>query len=115
MNEIQAVTTTTDTTQDPDELVELKNGAKVLRAHVKSVTAKLYELTQGRDTGAILLHELVMKSRDKQHALFDGCGRRLLELGFLNEEGSVKGYVRDIVLSSAKDEGLELSFISPLR
>lgn len=61
-----------------------------------------------------MAYELVMKCRDKNHQLFGNTGERLKKLRLIEEDGSIHGSIRNIVLSSAEGEGLEMTFKSPV-
>lgn len=103
-------------------VVTLKNGARASRVIVKQVLDNLLKLMakpepyaeDGIYNGAILLSELVTRCQNEEHLFFDGCERKLSELGFLDTDGAVKLSVRDIVLSSITGQGADLGFSSPI-
>jgi|GEM_PF-3588653 len=96
-------------------VVTLKNGTQYSRTLVKNTMKLLHELV-GIANGGLLANDLVLACHlDENHRFFDGCQRKLIELGFLDLDGVIKPSVRDIVLSAINGESSTLSFISPIR
>ena|SRR5688572_18061028 len=107
---------------EESSVVTLKNNTRYSRDTVKLVLDKILGLMATPDpsnedaifNGAILLSELVARCQNEEHMFFDGCERKLMQLEFIDTDGVVKPYVRDIVLSSITGHGVDLGFTSPL-
>ena len=91
-------------------LIKLKNGSEEEKALVVVVMVSLQGLL---DKNPILFYELVMKCRDSKHELFGDSGKDLQDLALLQQDGNVHSSVRNIVLSAAQGEDLDLTLISP--
>jgi hypothetical protein len=102
--------------QDPLTPVKLKNGTEEVGALVLTTTMSVNSLLE-RGL-AIPAYELVQLCRDGRHRPFGSCGETLEKLGLVQkgQDGSysVHDSIRNIVLSMASGEGLEMTFGSPV-
>lgn len=62
----------------------------------------------------IVLYELVACCRDRNHQPFGNAGEKLAALELRREDGTIHESIRNIVLSAASGEGLDLTLGSPL-
>lgn len=93
------------------ECVTLKNGQEEARPLVVATMMALRSLMAEEP---IVLYELVMKCRDRDHRFFGNTGERLQELALAQPDGSIHGSIRNIVLSATSGEGLDLVLHSPV-
>ncbi len=63
----------------------------------------------------IAFYELVMKCRNHNHKFFGNAGDVLKGLSLVETGGSIHDSIRNIVLSAAKGDGLDMSLGSPVR
>lgn len=67
-------------------------------------------------TKPTIAYELVMLARNTQHEFFDkGWEKECEELNFLEPGGTMHDSVRNILVSMAEGEELEMRLISPLQ
>lgn len=101
---------------DGQSMVRLKNGEEVFAALVTTVMISIDHLAQNTP---IVLYELVMACRDREHRLFGRSGQDLLELSLierLDENGcaEIHDSIRAIVESAAAGEDLDMVIGSPI-
>ncbi len=93
-------------------MVKLKNGAE---EHLGVVRAVYISLISLMETKPITFYELVMKARDPKHQLFsDRIRQDLQDLGLLESDDSMHDSIRNIVVSSAEGEDLDMRLVSPI-
>jgi hypothetical protein len=93
------------------ELIVLKNGAEEAEPLVKVAMLSLESLIQ---SSPIAFYELVMKCRDSNHQFFGNTVERLKELSLVQRDGTIHDSVRNIVLSAAEGDGLDMKLVSPV-
>ncbi len=91
--------------------VQLKNGAEEAASLVNIAMNSITTLLKSKP---IVVYELVMKCRDSNHELFGKSGEDLRELSLIEADGSVHSSIRNIVLSAASGDGLDMVFSSPI-
>lgn len=96
------------------EVVTLRNGAQEAKPLVAIIWAGIRKLLDDPMGGGIVMYELVMKCRDSNHQFFGNTGDRLKALRLVELNGAVHNSIRNIVLSSAEGEGLQMSFRCPV-
>jgi hypothetical protein len=92
-------------------MIKLKNGATIPHPHY---TATWVSINSLMNKNPIAFYELVMICRDPTHQLFGNTTIKLQELALLDESGQPHSSTRDLVLSSVRGEGLEMSLSSPI-
>jgi len=93
--------------------VELKNGAEEAEALVTVTIGSLHHLIE---TNPIAFYELVQKARDKDHKIIWGNVSSVLKsLALLSENGAMHDSIRNIVLSAAEGDGLDMALVSPIK
>ena len=92
-------------------IVRLRNGAQEAEPLVRTTMMILDNLLE---TKPIVAYELVMKCRDKNHKLFGQSGADLQNLSLVDANGGVHDSVRNIILSAAEGDGLNMQFVSPI-
>lgn len=93
------------------ETVKLKNGSEEAKSLVNVTMLSLQSLIKDQP---IAFYELVEKARNKDHRLFGKTGEVLEDLSLIQSNHALHGSIKNIVLSAAKGEGLELSLQSPI-
>ena len=93
------------------EIVKLRNGSEEPKP---IVVATILSLKSLMETKPITFYELVMKCRDRNHQLFGVSSQDLKALRLIGEDESVHESIRNIVLSSAEGDGLDMKFVSPI-
>ncbi len=106
-----------ETTPAPTEstamkLVTLKNGSQEAEGLVVVAMMSLRKLIQEKP---IVFYELVMKARDPNHKFFGQSIEDLKALSLVSVDGSMHDSIRNIVLSAAEGEGLDMALTSPIR
>lgn len=98
---------------NPLEPVKLKNGATEARA---AVAVLMQTLTMLANSQPLMLYELVEKCRKPQHKIWGGLARDLEKLSLVGPapDNRVHDTVRNIVLSAADGDGMQLALGSPL-
>lgn len=94
--------------------MKLKNGSEEYDVLVKTVMFIINELL--KDGKAIPLYELVMLARDSKHELWGQTGEGLKKLSLIEETTSgysIHSSIKNIILSSAVGDGLEMEFQDP--
>lgn len=94
------------------ETVILKNGTEEVATLVALTTSILLSLLEERP---LILYDLVMKCRDRDYQFFGNNEEHLKSLKLIDRDGSIHGSIRNIVLSAAKGDGLDLIIKSPIR
>lgn len=90
------------------ETVKLRNGAEEVKPAVQAVMMSL------RSLDPIAQYELVMKARDRDHELFGHSGEKLKALKLIEPNGRMHDTVRNVVLSAAEGDGLNMTIGSPV-
>ncbi|NLH78692.1 MAG: hypothetical protein GX465_16820 [Acidobacteria bacterium] len=94
-------------------ILKLKNGSEEAEPLVKVTMMSLNQLMQGLP-GAIDAYELVEKCKDPAHEMFGDSEKHLIDAGLMEGPGRIHDSVKNVVLSAASGEGLELHFESPI-
>ena len=94
------------------EAVILKNGAEEIKSFVVMAMAILNRLAQERP---LALCDLVMKCRDRNYQFFGDNEGYLKSLELVEGNGTVHGSIRNIVLSAAEGDGLDMHIRSPVQ
>lgn len=92
--------------------VTLKNGGEEADILVAATMMSLRSLI---DEAPIAFYELVMKCRDRNHRLFGNTGQVLQRCSLIQSDESIHNSIRNIVLSAAVGEGLQMSLGSPIK
>jgi hypothetical protein len=95
------------------EVVKLKNGSEEVKPLVMATMMSIRKLMAGLP-GALDAYELVELCRDRNHKMFGNSQKSLQKLGLIEASGSVHDSVRNVVLSAAVGDGLELHFENPI-
>lgn len=96
------------------DLVDLKNGAKEANVLVASTMTSLNGLMKGGFGGLTQLYDLVMVCRDPKYKIGERNLKALQDLALLESDGQPHSSIKNIVLSAATGEGMELKLSSPL-
>jgi hypothetical protein len=91
---------------------ELKNGAVEADVLVTATMVSLYQLWKKKP---IVMYELHQKCLNNDHKLFGNAGADLRDLNLINDDDSVHGSIKNIVLSAMTGEGLSLTMVSPIK
>jgi len=91
------------------ETVILKNGAEEVKSLVSVTMLAL------KDLGAIELYELVQVCRNRDHQMWGGTANVLKAFGLLETDGQPHDSIRNIVLSAANGDGLDMRLGSPVK
>ena len=94
-------------------ILKLKNGSEEAEPLVKVTMMSLNQLMQGLP-GAIDAYELVEKCKDPDHKMFGDSEKHLIDAGLMEGPGRIHDSIRNVVLSAAVGDGLELHFESPI-
>lgn len=94
------------------ETVILKNGAEEAKPAVMATMMSLRHLF---DSEPIVAYELVMKCRDPKHSFFGNTGDKLKQLSLVQPDDRVHDTIRNIVLSAAQGDGLDMTLGSPIK
>jgi hypothetical protein len=96
----------------PKELKKLRNGSMVPGPIVGTVWVSLSWLMRNNP---IVAYELIERARDPNYDLSPQTTELLVGLALLEADGkTMHEAVRDVLLSSAKGEGLAMEFIFPI-
>lgn len=96
----------------PRETVLLQNGNTEAKGLVAIVMLTLRKMMQEKP---IVLYELVMLCRDRDHTLWGQTGTELMDYDLVQRDGTVHSSIRNIVLSGTEGDGLELSIKNPIQ
>ena len=91
--------------------IRLANGSIVPDVTVEVTMFCLKELIT---SNPIAFYELVTKCRDEKHQLFGNTEEILMHAGLIQTPGGIHDSIRNVVLSAAKGDGLEMALGSPL-
>lgn len=97
------------------DTVILKHGN--IEAHAGMVKVTMLSLHTLFDSlqGVTAFYDLVMKARDRNYKISYGDNEGYLKkVGLLQEDGSIHEAVKEIVLSAAVGDGLEMKLVSPI-
>jgi len=93
------------------EMTTLKNGTEEAEPLVTITMMCLRDL-MGSDPLAV--YELVMLARDRNHELFGNARQRLEARSLVQHDGRMHDSIRNIVLSAASGDGLDMVLQSPV-
>ena len=93
------------------ETVTLKNGSDESQA-VVMISLIALDMLMNRQFAAF--SNLVMKCRGQKRNFTDENRKTLMEYGLISDDGSIKPFVRNIVLSAVTGEGFDLILGSPI-
>lgn len=99
------------------QTVKLKNGAEAPRGLVTTTMLVIDGLLKEGFGGVIIAYDLVMLCRDPDYDIFAENARKLADRCLVTMHGDKAkphGAIKDIVLSSATGDGMEMSFGSPV-
>lgn len=91
--------------------IKLKNGSEEVEALVATTMMALRGLF---DEKPMVVYELAMLARDRNHKPFGGMTADIETVGLV-QEGQMHGSIRNIVLSAVEGEGLEITLGDPRR
>ena len=94
------------------ETVILRNGAEEAKPLVAVTMMSLERLMKEKP---LALYDLVMRCRDRSYKFFDDNEEYLKSLNIVDRDGSIHDSIRNIVLSAAKGDGLDMVIRSPVR
>ncbi|MEX1112326.1 MAG: hypothetical protein WEC84_02580 [Candidatus Andersenbacteria bacterium] len=94
------------------ETVTLKSGAVEAKPAVMATMMSLKHLFESEP---IVAYELVMKCRDRNHQFFGNTVDKLKQLSLVQPDGNVHDTIRNIVVSAAQGDGLDMSLGSPIK
>lgn len=92
------------------DTIKLKNGSE--EAHVLVVTTMMSVKTL-LTTHPMAVCDLVAKCKDKDYPYFGNNQKTLQDLCLCQEDGSIHGSIRNIVLSGSTGDGLDLCLCNP--
>lgn len=96
------------------EMTKLKNGTEEPTPVVAVVRASLKRLLDDMASGGpIAAYELVQVCRKPGHKPFGHTGKLLRDFSLLNDDGCVHDSIRNVVLSAARGDGLDMEFVDP--
>jgi hypothetical protein len=93
------------------ETVILKNGAEEAKPLVVMTMISLEKIMKERH---LALYDLVMRCRDRTYQFFSDNEEYLKSLNLVDRDGSIHGSIRNIVLSAAEGDGLDMVIRSPI-
>ena len=93
------------------ELIKLKNGMQEAKPLVAIIGLHVKRLIE---KNPIALYELVMKCRNRDHQFFGNAPDILKDLNLLESDNSVHSSIRNIILSLATGDGLDMKFVNPV-
>ena len=94
-------------------ILKLKNGSEEALPLVIVVMRTLTTMMEnGMD--CIAVYELVEKCKDDKHMLFGNAEEKLKALALIEQSGHIHDSVRNIVLSAAEGEGLNMGIGNPV-
>lgn len=94
------------------ETVILKNGAEEAKP---LVAVTMLSLNLLMDERPLALYDLVMKCRDKNYRFFGDNGEYLRSLKLVDRDNSIHNSIRNVVLSAAEGDDLDMVIKSPVR
>ena len=92
--------------------VVLKNGAEEILPLTEVISLVVNELL---DDGDLAVYDLVMMCRDPNYNPFPSCLERLKARSLVEPDGRVHQSIRNVVLSMAEGDGLEMKFSNPVK
>ena len=99
------------------ETVDLKNGSSEAGPLVAVTMLSLNAVLEGNGdalNGMLAFYELVQKCKNPDHKIWSEAQSTLLMgLSLLDANGDVHNSIKNVVLSAAQGDGLELSLGSP--
>lgn len=95
----------------PIKTVRLRNGSEEAEPAVVAIMVSLRQLM---NDNPIALFELVEVSKNASHKPFGNTGEVLKRLSLMEPDGRIHDTIRNIVLSAAEGEGLNLHLVSPV-
>ena len=99
------------------ETVNLKNGSSEVKPLVAATMHSLNAVLEGSGdalNGMLAFYELVQKCKNPSHEIWsDAQSTLLMSLSLIDANGDVHSSIKNVVLSAAQGDGLELSLGSP--
>jgi hypothetical protein len=95
------------------KIATLKNGAEEALPLVAVTQLIINRMTESFP-GVINLYELVQKCRDSNHRLFGNSEEDLKREGLIEPSGRIHDSTRNIILSMASGDGLDMTFGDPV-
>jgi hypothetical protein len=95
--------------------VTLNNGSIEAEGLVAVTMISLMHLVKDGTGGMLAAYDLVMRCRDGSYQFFGDNEEKLKAIGLVERDGNVHSSVRNIVLSAAKGDGMDMTFGSPVR
>jgi hypothetical protein len=94
------------------QTVMLRNGIEEPEVLVKVTMMSMHDLME---TNPIAVYELVSLCRDRSHPLFGNTGEVLKARALIIDSRTVHDSIRNIVVSAAEGDGLDMSLRSPVK
>ena len=94
------------------KLIKLKNGTEEVEVLVKSTMGSLRGMIH---SNPIHFLEFVYLVRDKNHEVWGGetTLQSFIAIGLMNEDLTIHGSIRNIVLSAVEGDGLDMCLVNP--
>jgi hypothetical protein len=96
------------------KVLKLKNGSEEIEPLVMATMTQIRKLMSGLP-GALDAYERVQLCKDRKHEMFGDSLKNLQNLALIESSGSVHDSIRNVVLSAAVGDGLELHFENPIQ
>jgi len=96
-----------------DRIVNLRNGGQEDRNLVAVTMIALESLLEDGIKGILAAYDLVGRCKDSSSFMFPKTEEELKNLSLLQSDGLPHDSIRNIVLSSVRGEGMEMSFGNP--
>ena len=93
------------------ETVKLKNGTTEAKPAVMATMLSLEHLAAKEPTA---FYDLVMRCRDRDYQWFGDNQAICEKLSLMQSENRVHDTIKNIILSAAKGDGLDMSLTSPM-
>jgi hypothetical protein len=99
------------------ETCKLRNGSEELKPLVIATRMALESLLKGGGIrGMTQFYDIVMACRDPEYLkqIFPENLRQLQEFGLIEQGGTIRSEIRNIVVSSVEGEGLDMVIVNPI-
>ena len=93
------------------QVIKLKNGSTELEPLIQATMLNINTLVE-KDPLAII--DLVLKARDNSYQFFGDAEATLQRMGLIQKGGRIHQSIKNIVLSAAEGEGLDISIGNPV-
>lgn len=93
------------------ETIRLRNGAEEVKP---LVVITIRTLEHVMDERPLAFYDLVMKCRDQNYQFFEDNEDYLKEQRLVDANGSIHDSIRNVVLSAAKGDGMDMVLRSPV-